>query len=272
MLSGIDTRLILMIILFLVIIANGQVNRQKVSELQNIDVSEYLGETIPLNLKFTDDHGNRRDLNEFFHQGKPVVMILAYYNCPMLCTLVLNGVSQTVSEMDWIPGKQYELLTVSIDPKETAELAAAKKKTHLDFIQKDEAQNGWTFFVGEQPQIDSLANALGFEYYYVEERDEFAHPAVVFVLTPEGEISRYLYGIEYRASDLRLALLEASEGRIGSTIDRLILYCYHYDPSSKGYVIFAGNVMRLGGAITLLIMIFVLGIYWLNEYRRKSIV
>ncbi len=271
MLFRFNSPLIYIILLSLVIVANGQINRQKVDELQDIDVSEHLGETIPLNLKFTDDHGNRRSLNEFFHQGKPVVMILAYYNCPMLCTLVLNGVSQTVSELDWVPGKQYELLTVSIDPRETVELAAAKKKTHLDFIQKDAAQQGWTFFVGDQPQIDSLADALGFKYYYVEERDEFAHPAVVFVLTPEGEISRYLYGIEYRASDLRLALLEASEGRIGSTIDRLILYCYHYDPSSKGYVIFAGNVMRLGGAITLVIMIIVLGIYWMNEYRRKSI-
>lgn len=263
--------IIIFISLSLPYLAQTQIINNNLPELQNIDVEEHLGEYIPLNLFFINDQGNKVELSNYFNQGKPVILVMAYYNCPMLCTLVLNGITQSVYNMGLELGEDYNMITVSIDPRETAELASAKKKTHMKMLNKPEIDEGWTFFVGEDENIKKLADAVGFKYYYVEDREEFAHPAVVMLLTEDGKISRYLYGIEYKPMDVKLGLLEAAQGRIGSTIDRLILYCYHYDPNSKGYVVFAGNVMKIGGAITLVIMAIFLGLMWVRESRKKSL-
>jgi len=262
---------IIVISFFLPIFAKSQIISDNIPELQNIDVEEHLGEYIPLNLQFKNDQGIDVYLSDYFNQGKPVILVLAYYDCPMLCTLVLNGITQSVYEMGLELGTDYQMITVSIDPRESSELAKAKKKTHMKMLNKSDTNEGWTFFIGENEEIEKLADAVGFKYYYVEDREEFAHPAVVMLLTDDGKISRYLYGIEYRPMDVKLGLLEAAQGRIGSTIDRLILYCYHYDPNSKGYVVFAGNVMKLGGALTLAIMAIFLGLMWVKESRRKSL-
>jgi protein SCO1/2 len=189
----------------------------------------------------------------------------------MLCGFVLNGLVQGARRLPYQPGDEYQILTVSIDPTETVELAAAKKANHVAALKKPGAEKGWDFLVGAEESSKRLANALGFKYYYIEERNEYAHAAVSFILTEKGIISRYLYGIEYKERDLRLALLEASEGKIGNTIDKIILYCYHYDPDSKGYVIFAGNVMRIGGVITMILLAGVLLFFWRKEFHRKKL-
>ena len=235
-------------------------------ELRGIEVKEHMGEGIPLDLTFTNEKGESVRFSDFFQKkGKPVVLTLAYYECPMLCTLVLNGLAKTVKELDWIPGYDYELVTISIDPDETAELAKAKRDRYLKNINKDEKQCQWNFWVGEEVQIQRLADAVGFHYFYDKKQDEYAHPAVAFILTEEGLISRYLYGIEFAENDLKFSLLEASQGKIGNVIDRVLLYCYHYDPVGKKYALMATNVMRLGGIATVVGLGFFLGLLWFKE-------
>ena len=240
-------------------------------ELSRIDVEEHLGDYIPLDLTFTDAVGSAVRLEEYFNKGIPVFLVLAYYECPMLCTLVLNSAANGllgVTNID--PGTDYEVLTVSIDPDETAELAAQKQNRYLKTLGVRGTEGSWKFHVGEEQNIRSLADALGFKYYYVEKRDEYAHPAAAFILTAEGKISRYLYGLDFKPRDLRLGLLEAADGKIGTTIDRIILYCFHYDPDSKGYVLFAQNVMRVGGVITVIILALFLGSLWAKERMKKT--
>ena len=255
--------------IFLSSAARTQIVMENSPELQKIDVLEHYGEMIPLNLTFRNSAGNQVPLSDFFESGKPVLITLAYYECPMLCTFVLNGLSQVVSEIAFSPGKDYQIVTISIDPLETPELAAGKKKNQIAATGKAFDQSGWEFLVGDQDNIAAIAQALGFQYYYDEDRDEYAHAAVSFVLTERGIISRYLYGIEFKEQDVRFALMEASEGNIGNTLDKILLFCYHYDPDAKGYVVFAGNVMRLGGVITVLILGTVLLIFWRRESQKK---
>ena len=238
--------------------------------VSGIDVEEHLGERIPLDLEFTNDEGKKVKLDEYFHQGKPVVIVLAYYNCPMLCTLVLNGLADAVKQTGWTAGKEYKIITVSIDTSETAELADQKRKSYLKYLARPDGDAGWRFHVGEQSQILGLASALGFKYFYVEDRKEFAHPAVVFILSEDGKISRYLYGIQFKERDFRLALVEASEGKVGNTLDRLLLYCFHYDPNAKGYVVMATNVMKLGGVATILLLGIFLAIMWKRDRNSKT--
>lgn len=248
-----------------------QVIRDSVPELQKIDIIEHLGQTIPLDLTFVNDAGDTVKLGEYFHQGKPVIVTLAYYNCPMLCTMVLNGLSDGIRGLSLTPEKDFTVLTVSINPTETATLASAKRTRYMENLGEKGKNDGWRFFVGEESQSRALANAIGFQYYYDEERKEYAHAAGAFVITEDGVISRYLYGLEFKERDLKLALLEASEGKIGSTLDRLILYCFHYDPAAKGYVMMAGNVMKLGGLLTLIIVTIFLSIFWARERAHRTV-
>jgi len=250
-------------------LAHSQAIQEKPQELQGIDIEEHLGQKIPLDLKFTNENGQLESLDVYFNQGKPVILILAYYECPMLCTLVLNGMAFGINQLDWTLGKEFQVLTISINPAETSNLAAAKKVNLLNTIQKNKIDSGWRFFVGNQDQITRLADAIGFKYYYDEHQKQFAHPAVATILAPDGRISRYLYGVDFKKQDLRLALLEASEGKIGNTVDRIILYCFHYDPSARGYVLFATNVMKLGGLATVIAVGALLSVFWIRERRRK---
>jgi protein SCO1/2 len=250
---------------------SAQVILENPPEMQGIDVQEHLGAKIPLDLDFVNDAGQKVKLGDYFHQGKPVVLTLAYYRCPMLCTLVLNGIAEGVKSLAWRPGQEFQMLTVSIDPDETSELAAAKKKSYLNFLGQSAGDDGWRFFVGDSSQSRKLAGALGFKYYYIPERKEFAHPAVVFLLTEDGVISRYLYGIQFKERDVRLGLIEASEGKIGTTVDRLILYCFHYDPQAKGYVVLATNVMKIGGLLTIVVLGMFLTILWMRDQKKDKV-
>jgi len=260
-------------VVFLVVVAttvaSGQVTQENNPQLGRIDVLEHLGDTLPVDLEFTDEHGATVRLDSFFREGRPVVLILGYYQCPMLCNLVFNGLVEGIRPLSLLPAEDFQILTVSINPDETPQLAAAKKVNYLKELGKEIDSSGWGFLVGEPGQIEKLSEAVGFKYFYDTERAEYAHPAVVFVLTPEGVIARYLYGIEFKSSDLKLSLLEASRGRLGSTVDRLILYCFHYDPDSKGYVVAAGNVMKLGGLATLLVLGLFVSLMWYGERQRR---
>ncbi|HEX2896700.1 MAG TPA: SCO family protein, partial [candidate division Zixibacteria bacterium] len=237
-------------------------------ELLSIDIVENLGDKLPLDLQFTDDQGRAVSLSEYFGQDKPVLLSLGYYECPMLCNLVFNGISSGIKELGWVPGENYEVVSVSIDPTENSELAAAKKANYIKALELPGAENGWHFLVGDKSQSEALAKAVGFKYYYVEERDEYAHPAAVYLISPDGTISRYLYGIQYTGRNLKLGLVEASEGKVGSTIDRIILYCFHYDPEAKSYVLFAQNIMKLGGAATVALMSLFIGTLWVKDHLR----
>jgi len=248
-----------------------QVVQDSVPELMKIDIIEHLGDTLPLNLDFTDDQGRSVRLADYFGKDRPVLLTLGYFECPMLCNLVFNGVSDGIKELGWTPGEKFEVISVSIDHTETPALARAKKENYIKALERPGAAQGWHFLVGDKTQSEKLAEAIGFKYYYVSERDEFAHAAAAYVISPNGVISRYLYGIKYSARDLKLGLLEASEGKIGSTIDRIILYCFHYDPEAKSYVLFAQNVMKLGGLATLVMMGLLLGSMWLKDQLKPSV-
>ena len=238
-------------------------------ELQKINVVEHLGETIPLSLHFINDSGDTVQLKDYFYHGKPVILVLAYYNCPMLCSMVLNGVSEAAKAISLQPGQDYTILTISIDPTETWELAAAKKKNYVASLGEKANPDGWIFFASEEDQVKTLADSLGFVYYYDNEKEQYAHPAVVHILTDSARVSRYLYGIEFNPNDFKISLLEASRGKIGNSFDKILLYCFHYDPDSKGYVVLAGNVMRLGGLVTLVLLVLFIGMLW-ARYRIKK--
>lgn len=244
-----------------------QVVRESVPELEKIDVVERLGEFIPLDLEFLDPSGRSVRLGDYFVDGRPVMLTLGYYECPMLCNLVFNGVSDGIMSLKWRAGIDYQAITVSINPTERPELAAAKQENYRTAAGL--SSGGWDFLVGDASQSAALAEAVGFKYYWDEERKQYAHPAVVMLLSPDGKISRYLYGVKFKANDLSLGLVEASQGKIGSTLDRIILYCYHYDPNAGGYVVLAGSVMRLGGLITLISMAALLIGLGFKERRRR---
>lgn len=250
------------------VLAFAQVALDSVPDLKKIDVVEHLGDTIPLDLHFTDDHGTPVTLRQYFGHGEPVLLNLAYSDCPMLCSVVLDGVANGVRDLSLRPGKDFQILTVSIDPNETVKTASGRKHRYAGSAGEMGSPDGWTFLVGDSAQSRAVANAVGFIYYYDKDLKQYAHPAVTFLLSPDGVISRYLYGLEYKERDLRLGLLEASEGKIGTTVDRIVLYCFHYDPDAKGYVVFAGNIMRLGGALTLVLLGTFLGLHWAKERLR----
>ncbi|MBI5267606.1 MAG: SCO family protein, partial [candidate division Zixibacteria bacterium] len=228
-----------------------QVVTPPTGDLAKIDIVEHLGNKVPLDLQFTNEDGRPVTLRDYFGHGKPVLLMFGYYECPMLCNLVFNGVADGIRPLEWTPGRQFQVLTVSINPREKSQLAFAKKQNYLKFLGKPGADSGWSFLTGEQSQSDAFAQAVGFTYVFDSATSQYGHAAAAYVLTEDGVISRYLYGIEFNSRDLKFALLEASQGKIGTTMDRLLLYCYHYDPATKGYVLFAQNIMKLGGGLTL---------------------
>jgi len=247
-----------------------QVVLEKPQALQGIDVVERLGEMIPETLTFQDETGKTVKLGDYLHQGKPLILVMAYYRCPMLCNLVLNGVCESAKGLDLSLGKDYNILTVSIDSRETWELAAARKTRYKEAFGKSGVEQGWVFLADPSGNAKVLAEAIGFKYFYDKKRDEYAHPAVIVLLSPEGKITRYIYGISYKQFDLKLSLIEASQGKVGTTIDRLILSCFHYDPKAGSYVPMAMNIMRLGGVITLVVLIAILGSLWMRESRKHK--
>jgi len=239
------------------------------ADLEGVGVTQRLDESVPLDLRFRDEDGNEVRLGDYFDSQRPVLLSLVYYECPMLCTLVLDGMVRVLQGMDWVPGQNFQVVTVSIDPKETPDLARQKKENYLTSYGRPEAASGWHFLTGNEEQIRALADAVGFRYRSLEQNGEFAHPAVLFVLTPEGRISRYLFGVQHDPGTLRLSLVEASEGRIGTPVDKFLLYCYRYDAEAGTYAPVAMQIMRLGGGATALLVGGVLLGFWVRDSRRR---
>lgn len=234
-------------------------------ELAHVGVEEKLDAALPLELVFKDDAGRDVTLGSYFRPGRPVLLTLNYYRCPMLCTLELNGLVSAMKGLRWTAGDEFAVVTVSIDPRELPQLAHAKKVSYLEELQRPAAASGWHFLTGPAASIEALTKSVGFSYEYDKETDQFGHAAVVMVATPEGRLSRYLYGVAFEPETLKLGLLEAANGKIGSGWDRFILYCYHYDAGRGRYALAAASIMRVGGALTVLVLAFVIGGFWLRE-------
>lgn len=224
----------------------------KSPDLTGVGITEKLGEGIDPNLTFTNEEGKTVRIGDFFQPRRPVIISLAYYECPMLCGVVLNALVDGMKGLDWTPGKEFALINLSFDPREKFNLAAAKKKNLLEALGKPGAAAGWHFLTGEEKQIKALADELGFGYHWDEKEKQYAHGAGIFVLTPEGKLSRVLYGIQYRPSDLRLSLLEASNGKIGTIVDRIILFCFSYNQHLRKYSLTVMRVLQLGAILTIL--------------------
>jgi protein SCO1/2 len=231
--------------------------------LREVGIDQRLDAQVPLDLLFRDEEGRERPLGSYFGE-KPVVLALAYYECPMLCTLVLNGLVRALRAISLDLGDDFEVVTVSFDPRETPALAAAKKKNYLEQYGRD-GTSAWHFLTGEGPAIERLAQSVGFRFTWVPDENQFAHAAAIMVLTPQGRVARYFYGVEYPPRDLRLGLVEAAAGTIGTAVDQLLLYCYRYDPVTGKYGAVAMRLMRLGGVLTVL----ALGSFILISRRRE---
>ena len=214
-----------------------------------ISIEQRLGEHLPLDLSFVDETGRTVSLGDYFGE-KPVVLALVYYECPMLCTQVLNGLLRSLRVLAFSVGEEFEVVTVSIDPEETAALAAAKKREYTRKYRRDTGSRGWHFLTGSNEQIVQLAESVGFRYQYDPETDLYTHASGIMVVTPKGELSRYFYGVEYAPKDLRLGLIEASENRIGNPVDQILLLCFQYDPATGKYTLAVLNSLRVAGGAT----------------------
>lgn len=239
-------------------------------ELRGVGITEHLGSDVSIgDLHFKSDTGEDVALSKYFTSGRPVILALVYYECPNLCNMLLNGLTDSLKSLDWTPGERFDIVAVSINPKETPELAAKKKASYVVSYGRAQSTKGWHFLTGEESQIRKLASQVGFGYAYDEREKQYAHSSAIYVLTPEGKISRYLYGIEFRPKDLKLALLEASSGKIGSVVDRFVLFCYHYDPKTRSYSMVLNRVMTTGSAGMTLIFGGYLAVFWRRERKKK---
>jgi protein SCO1/2 len=234
--------------------AAGVASNQVPAPLSRVAFEQRLNEQLPLELPFKDENGRAVKLGDYFGR-KPVVLAFVYYECPMLCTQVLNGLEGALRVLNESVGNEFDVVTVSFDPRETPVLAAGKKKAYLERYQRDGAEQGWHFLTGEQASIDALTKAAGFSYAWDEETQQFAHASGIVVATPAGRLSRYFFGIEYAPRDLKFALMESTSERIGSLVDQVMLYCYHYDPAKGNYGFVAMRAVRLGGAVTLMALV-----------------
>jgi protein SCO1/2 len=235
--------------------------------LKKVGIDQRLNSQLPLDARFRDEAGRDVRLGEYFREGKPVVLTLVYYECPMLCNQVLNGTVGAFQALQFTPGKEFEVVTVSFDPREGPELAAKKKDTYLKRYRREGAAEGWHFLTGDKEAIDALAQSVGFRYVWDEQSQQFAHASAIMVATPGGRLSHYFYGIEYSPKDLRLALVESSEGKIGSPVDALILYCYHYDPATGKFAPVMA-VLRAAGVLTVFGLVGLL--FFLRRLTRQK--
>lgn len=235
--------------------------------VDGLGVTEHLNELLPLDTPFTDDRGALIRLGDYFDGKKPVILSLNYSNCPMLCQQQLNGLVRTLSEMDASVGEDFHVVSISIDPRESYQKASKTRMRYYQEYDRPGTANGWHFLVGEAKSIMAVAKATGFQYRYVPERKEYAHNAVLMLCTPDGRISRYLYGVQFDEPTLRLSLVEASEGKIGTTVDQIILTCFMYDESSGRYGPQAVRLMQLGAFTTVTCLVVGLTPFWLLRRR-----
>jgi protein SCO1 len=245
--------------------AHLKLKNTKPTELDGMELENKIGNNIPLTLKFTAETGEEISLSKFFNQGKPIVLSMVYYRCPTLCNYHLNGIAKVFKNLEWNLGEKYEFITVSIDPSETPDLAEKKRNAYMeDYVSngKFRLPSGMSFLVGKEGEIKQLADSLGFKYKYNPGIQQWIHPAVAYVLTPEGKIARIFNGISFDERDLKLSLVEATNGKIGTMMDRVALFCFQFDPNKNKYTIYAYNMMRIGGGFTVLFIAGYLFTFW----------
>ena len=233
---------------------------EKPKALEEVGLDQLLNNRVPLDATFTDEQGRTVRLGDYFSGNKPVVLSLVYYQCPMLCGEVLKGMTSTLAAIKLEPGRDFQIVTISIDPTDTPATAFAKKQAVLGRYKRAQADAGWHFLVGQKPQIDLVANSVGYHYRYDAPSKQYFHPAAIMVLTPQGHVAQYFYGIEYAAQDVRLGLVEASNEKIGTITDQILLFCYHYDAAQGRYTPAIMRAVRIGGVITLLGLGTLLGV------------
>lgn len=245
----------------------GQASTVLPSQLEGVSFQQQLNAQLPLDTRFRDEHGASVALGSYFGR-KPVVLAFVYYECPMLCMQVLNGVTGALKVVPFVPSQDFEVVYISFDPRDTPAAASVKKAQVLADYNLTETAAGWHFLTGDEASIKAVTSAAGFSYKWDDRRQQFAHVSGVLVATPDGRLSRYFYGIEYSPKELRMALVESSTGTIGSPVDQLLLYCYHYDPAAGRYGAITMNIVRLGGALT----VFILGGFIWVTLRKESAV
>ena len=238
-------------------------------QFKEITFQQRLNEQLPLDAMFTDETGRTVALGDYFG-SKPVVLAFVYYQCPMLCSQTMNGISSALKVVPFTPGEDFEVVLVSFDPRDTPEAANAKKRAHMQHWSVENTAGGWHFLTSDEETIRRVTAAAGFTYKWDERSGQFAHVSGILTVTPDGRLSRYFYGVEYSPKELRLALVESGEGRIGSAIDELLLYCFHYDPESGRYGLMVMNLVRLGGVMTVLAMAGYIVVMRLRESRGPA--
>jgi protein SCO1/2 len=241
-------------------------------ELAHVGVVEHLDGPLPLDTPFRDHTGKAVKLRDFFDGKRPVVLTFAYHSCPVLCSMVLNAEAAGLRGIGWTVGKEFEVVTISIDPEESLEKTAQKRASILHEYGASRGHDGagWHFLVGDRASIAQVAAAAGFEYQYDADQKQWGHPSVLMLVKPDGHMARYLYGLEFLSADIKLGLLEASAGRSITTLEQIILYCYHYDPQGGKYVLVAQRVMQVGGGAVALVLFGFLGLFWGRELRKNN--
>lgn len=239
-------------------------------ELKEADITEHLGEKIDLDLTFKNEAGETVALRSLVANGKPLLLTMAYYSCPSLCNFHLNGLTDAFKKMKQPLGDEFNFAAVSIEPKETPEMAATKKAAYMEVYDRPEGAKGWHFLTGEQANITALAKQVGFGYRWDEEAKQYAHASAAMVITPDGRISRYLYGIIFDPKTVRLSMIEAANGSIGTVMDRVILYCFHFDPKSSKYSLQIFNIMRGAGVLIVLALIGFIAPFWIRNLRKAQ--
>jgi protein SCO1/2 len=238
-------------------------------ELEGVGIAEQLGARLPLDLIFTDESGTDVRLGEYFRGQRPVILTLNYYACPTLCSVQLNGLVDALRQLDWLPSREFEIVTLSFDPLENHHLARAKKRAYIEEYGRREAERGWHFLTGRKAAIRALTETVGFSYRWNPQQEQWAHSAALILCTPEGVVSRYLGGVYYEPRTLRLSLVEASQGRVGTLWDQIFLTCFHYVSSEGRYVPAALAIMRLGGGATVAVLAVAITILWRREAARR---
>ncbi len=236
-----------------------------------VGIDQRVDAQLPLDVVLADEEGRPVSIGDYFGGTKPVLLVFNYYRCPMLCGLVLAGMVDVLSKIDWLPGREFEVVVVSIDPREKPALAAAKKRAILEDWGRPAAAEGMHFLTGGAGAIGALTDAAGFRYRYLEDRNEFAHGAAMIIVTPGGRISRYLFGVSHEPRTVRLSLVEASTGGIGGVVEQFLLYCYRYDAVEGRYIPVAWKIMRVGGALSALLVGAMLLLFWARESRQKRL-
>ena len=266
----IRTALIFMLLLVICRTGSGQIVTPRPDEVTDVGIVDRRGSALPLNTQFVDSRGNSVRLADYFDSRRPVILSFNYATCPMLCRLQLNGLVEGLRELNWTAGDEFRVVSVSIDPSETSQQAAAAKQQHLNAYGRPGSGAGWTFLTGQPANIRAAAAAAGFKYKYLPKTREYSHAAALMICTPDGRVSQYLYGVSYDRQTLRLALADASEGQVGSALDQLLLFCFRYDRTAGKYTPVAWNIMRAAGLVTLLTLTAGLAPFWFRPIRQRT--